>query len=71
MKNIDWAKANALGFISCGRCDGKGYVAPWGICFRCDGNQVDPILGMSKKGKIVSRRTLPSDLRASKKEAAK
>jgi len=74
MKQVNWDKANALGYIPCSRCSGMGFVAPWGTCFRCDGNLVDPVFGISKKGKIVSRRTLSTDLKASKKvakEAAK
>ena len=31
-----------VGSVPCHRCGGQGFVAPWGVCFRCGGHCTDP-----------------------------
>jgi len=38
-----WALRRQSGHKECTRCGGTGRVEPYGLCFRCEGRQVDPI----------------------------
>ena len=70
-KQIDWTKAAENGYVQCQRCGGAGFIPPWGTCFRCNGFRADPVYGINRNGKYVSRKQLPTNLRASKKVAKK
>lgn len=38
-----WMLRRQSGYKECTRCGGTGRVEPYGLCFRCEGRQVDPI----------------------------